>query len=214
MRRTKEGMLITRARILKAGFDCFYNNGYEQTSLVAIAQAAGVTRGAIYWHFEDKKELFRAVVDDSLARCDITAFTRSLPPKLEYTERMTELFWYAVDDNVHVDFLFKALNFVSFNPEFVDVAEKIQAVKRDLWEFILMETNGYLHKTGGVAPGTEYIASVLYLMFEGIFNIKNIQIGIKLDKEEIYKYTHLVTASLILSIQSQRWERLLNETVG
>lgn len=66
MRKTKEEMLVTRERILKAGFDCFYNNGYEQTSLAAIAQAAGVTRGAIYWHFEDKKALFRAVVDYNL----------------------------------------------------------------------------------------------------------------------------------------------------
>ena len=82
MRKTKEEMLVTRERILKAGFDCFYNNGYEQTSLAAIAQAAGVTRGAIYWHFEDKKALFRAVVDYNLERGDITEYGKKLPADL------------------------------------------------------------------------------------------------------------------------------------
>jgi len=50
-------MLLTRESILKAGFECFYQYGYEQTSLTMIAEAAGFTRGAVYWHFKDKQEV-------------------------------------------------------------------------------------------------------------------------------------------------------------
>lgn len=207
-------MLITRERILKAGFDCFYNNGYEQTSLAAIAQAAGVTRGAIYWHFEDKKDLFRAVVDYNLAKGDITEFGRNLPPDLEYTERLAEMFWYALDNNAHVGFIFKVMNFAASHDEFSDVVEKIQVVKRKLWEFIDVETKVYLRMHDRTPQGTECIASTLSLMFEGMFLVKNIQMGIQLDKENVYKYTSIVTAALIFDTEPKRWEQMLDRIIS
>ena len=214
MRKTKEEMLVTRERILKAGFDCFYNNGYEQTSLAAIAQAAGVTRGAIYWHFEDKKALFRAVVDYNLARGDITEYGKKLPAELTYTDRLAEMFWYALNDNPHVEFIFKIMNFASTNPEFADVVEKILVVKRRLWEFIDVETKVFMRMHGKTPQGTECIASTLSLMFEGMFLAKNIQVGIKLDKEHVYKYTGIVTASLIFEAQPERWEKMLERIIN
>ena len=93
-----------------------------------------MTRGAIYWHFEDKKALFRAVVDYNLERGDITEYGKKLPAELTYTDRLAEMFWYALNDNPHVEFIFKIMNFASTNPEFADVVEKIQGVKRRLWE--------------------------------------------------------------------------------
>lgn len=214
MRKTKEEMLITRERILKAGFDCFYHNGYDQTSLAAIAQAAGVTRGAIYWHFEDKKALYRAVVDYNLARADITDYGRDLPAELPYTDRLAEMFWYALNDNPHVEFIFKTINFASSNPEFSDVVEKIQEVKRHLWEFINVETKVYMRLHGKAPQGTECLASTLSLMFEGMFLAKNVDMGIKLDKEHVYKYTGLVTASVIFETQPQRWEQMLEKIIS
>lgn len=60
-RRTKAAAEITRQRILDAAERLFYANGVAQTSLEQIAEAAGVTRGAIYWHFTDKVALFKAL---------------------------------------------------------------------------------------------------------------------------------------------------------
>ncbi len=214
MRKTKEEMLLTRERILKAGFECFYNNGYEQTSLAAIAQAAGVTRGAIYWHFEDKKALFRAVVDYNLLRGDITGYGRGLPTEMAYTDRLAEMFWYALDNNPHVEFIFKIMNFAASHEEFSDVVEKIQAIKRKLWEFIDVETKVYMQMYGKAPQGTECMASTLSLMFEGMFLTKNIQVGIKLDKEHVYKYTSLITAALIFEAEPQRWEKMLDRIIS
>jgi len=52
---TKEKALETRERILDAAEDVFDDNGVSNTSLADIATAAGVTRGAIYWHFTNKR---------------------------------------------------------------------------------------------------------------------------------------------------------------
>ena len=61
-RRTKEEALETRSRILDAAERVFYERGVAHASLEDIAAAAEVTRGAIYWHFKDKAELFDAMM--------------------------------------------------------------------------------------------------------------------------------------------------------
>ncbi|MGE4239250.1 TetR family transcriptional regulator [Ramlibacter sp.] len=63
VRRTKEEALATRNGLLDAAERVFLDKGVAGTSLNDIAQAAGTTRGAIYWHFRDKADLFNAMMD-------------------------------------------------------------------------------------------------------------------------------------------------------
>ena len=62
VRRTKQEAEETRGRILDAAERVFYDKGVARASLEDIAAAAEVTRGAIYWHFKDKAELFDAMM--------------------------------------------------------------------------------------------------------------------------------------------------------
>ncbi|MET0209009.1 MAG: TetR family transcriptional regulator [Burkholderiaceae bacterium] len=62
-RRTKQEAQETRSRLLDAAELLFHERGVSRTSLQDIAQAAGVTRGAVYWHFEDKLQLFNAMME-------------------------------------------------------------------------------------------------------------------------------------------------------
>jgi TetR/AcrR family transcriptional regulator, acrAB operon repressor len=62
-RSTKEEALETRNRILDAAEDVFHAKGVGGTSLADVALAAEVTRGAIYWHFKNKGDLFEAMCD-------------------------------------------------------------------------------------------------------------------------------------------------------
>lgn len=62
VRRTKEEAQETRHRILDAAESVFHRQGVSRTSLAHIAEEAGVTRGAIYWHFANKAELFDAMI--------------------------------------------------------------------------------------------------------------------------------------------------------
>jgi TetR/AcrR family transcriptional regulator, acrAB operon repressor len=75
VRRTKEESERTRLQILAAARRVFARQGVTRTSLEQIAGAAGVTRGAIYWHFADKTELFYAMREQvSLPMVDRTGF--------------------------------------------------------------------------------------------------------------------------------------------
>ncbi|WP_122314448.1 TetR family transcriptional regulator [Pseudomonas cichorii] len=63
VRRTKEEAQVTRSQILQAAEQAFYERGVARTTLADIATLAGVTRGAIYWHFTNKAELVQAMLD-------------------------------------------------------------------------------------------------------------------------------------------------------
>ncbi|MFM8797711.1 MAG: TetR family transcriptional regulator [Fluviibacter sp.] len=60
-RRTKEAALETRAQIIDAARRVFHAEGVNRSTLDKVAKAAGVTRGAVYWHFANKAEIFLAV---------------------------------------------------------------------------------------------------------------------------------------------------------
>lgn len=60
-RRTKAEAEQTREQILDAAEAVFLDRGVARASLEEIAQAAGVTRGAVYWHFRNKADVFDAM---------------------------------------------------------------------------------------------------------------------------------------------------------
>lgn len=61
MKRTKEEAEETRLNIILSAMPIFASRGPSATSLTDVAKAAGVTRGAIYWHFKNKWDLLDAI---------------------------------------------------------------------------------------------------------------------------------------------------------
>jgi TetR/AcrR family transcriptional repressor of acrEF/envCD operon len=60
-RKTKIEALKTRQHLLDVAITLFAKNGVSTTTLADIADAAGMTRGAIYWHFDSKVSLFNEI---------------------------------------------------------------------------------------------------------------------------------------------------------
>ena len=71
MRRSKDDAERTRFAILDAAEQVFCEQGVAGATLEKISRAAGVTRGALYWHFADKTDLLRALHE------------RAAPPQVE-----------------------------------------------------------------------------------------------------------------------------------
>jgi TetR/AcrR family acrAB operon transcriptional repressor len=76
VRKTKEDAELTRQRIIDAAREVFLMKGVSRTSIEQVAKQAGVTRGAVYWHFNDKSDLFHAMREQVLLplidRMDVT----------------------------------------------------------------------------------------------------------------------------------------------
>lgn len=90
MRRTKEEALHTREALLDAAETLFAEQGVSRTSLQQIAERAGVTRGAVYWHFEDKATLFNAMMERTTLPLEdaVRAMDNAPEPPLEVLRRM------------------------------------------------------------------------------------------------------------------------------
>ena len=82
--RTREALLTTALSLVAA-------RGLASTSIDEIARAAGVTKGAVYWHFESKAHLFQAILDRIRGRWQEVVH-RPVSARHDPVERLAQLF--------------------------------------------------------------------------------------------------------------------------
>lgn len=104
-RKTKVEAEVTRQALLQAALVVFSRKGYAAAHLDDVAREAGVTRGAIYWHFASKADLYSALVADASARLDQvigSALAEGGGSFLESTRRvMTRMLAYLEEDETY-----------------------------------------------------------------------------------------------------------------
>jgi AcrR family transcriptional regulator len=71
----------SRKQLMAAAIDCFARLGYQGTSIDRIARDAGVTKGAVYYHFRDKEELLFAAVKDRIGGFEKDVLEATSPPQ-------------------------------------------------------------------------------------------------------------------------------------
>lgn len=97
MRRTKQQAAETGRQILQAAETLFLDQGYDNVSLEEIASTAGVTRGAIHWHFKNKQGLLLALREE--AQAPLRDLARHLPEG--NGPALLALFCTAISDAFH-----------------------------------------------------------------------------------------------------------------
>ena len=85
MRRTKEQAEETRKAILKSAFWMFTENEYSQVSLNSIAERAGLTKGAFYWHFKNKNDVLLSLVREMCAQDEKDFYAALAMPESDET---------------------------------------------------------------------------------------------------------------------------------
>jgi TetR/AcrR family acrAB operon transcriptional repressor len=95
-RRSKEDAEATRCCILDAAERVFEARGVSRASLNEIALAAGVTRGAIYWHFRDKADLFNAMMARATLPLETAAKESDDPARLMPLQHIRDTFMEAL----------------------------------------------------------------------------------------------------------------------
>lgn len=144
VRKTKAEAEQTRREIIDAARCVFHECGVSRTSLEKIARVAGVTRGAVYWHFENKAELFFAMREDSLAVLDeVDAYLDSpdLPNPLDGIEQSLLAFFRIIDGRSEVRQVFEIM---TLRCEYVDeFAQVLQEVNKPCMDFLAKLIRSY-----------------------------------------------------------------------
>lgn len=102
VRKTKEEAEQTRKDIIEAARRVFHQHGVVRSTLEKIAKEAGVTRGAVYWHFANKAELFFAMREDvfnpMVERTDALLFDPRFTDPLDAIEASIREFFRVLED--------------------------------------------------------------------------------------------------------------------
>jgi TetR/AcrR family transcriptional repressor of mexAB-oprM operon len=92
MRRTKADAEKTRENILATAEQLFLRNGVAHTSLEQVARASGVTRGAVYWHFQNKSHLLDEMLNQVRPRREQLAERLNAPTAGHPLQNLRDLF--------------------------------------------------------------------------------------------------------------------------
>ena len=174
-RSTKQEAIETRDRILDAAQNVFHAQGVSRTSLADVATAAQVTRGAIYWHFANKAELFNAMCErvrlPMEAMVDETRSQRTEEP----LQQLRNACLFAIGQIVHEPRTRQVFDILFHKCEFVDVDDAIW--HRQHASFVKgmrnIERLLQLARAAGQLPAdldTHLAAVSLHAMLDGLIN--------------------------------------------
>jgi TetR/AcrR family acrAB operon transcriptional repressor len=151
-RRTRQEAEQTRQDILRAAFDIFSRKGFMRTTLSNVASAAGVTRGAIYWHFKDKLDLFLALAEEIEAAAAVRPddLEKLLVQSLDDLKREVLNFLAHFEKNDRYAIFYEMVN---HNTEYTEELEPVRTRQREVQrEFLrtVEEVFGQLRSRGAV----------------------------------------------------------------
>lgn len=160
MRRTKEEAEQTRQEIIEAARRVFHEHGVVRSSLDKIAKAAGVTRGAIYWHFRNKAELFFAMRDDAFSQVinstDAILYDPAWANPLDAIEASTKAFFRILNETTKFREVFEIMVArCEYVDEFAAIEEEIARPPREFFikiEAMYQRARDHNYLRRGIAP--------------------------------------------------------------
>jgi AcrR family transcriptional regulator len=81
----------TRRRILAVALELFSTRGYAGTSIRDIAEAMGMTKASLYYHFESKEQILEAVTEPIRAEMNLMLRMAAGPPRPAAEQLLTQL---------------------------------------------------------------------------------------------------------------------------
>ncbi len=172
VRRTKTEALATRNSLLDAAEHLFQARGVSRTSLNGIATEAGTTRGAIYWHFKDKADLFNAMIERVTLplECSLADTTRAAGhPLLALRETMINALRQMASDEQTRRVFEVATHKVEYVPEMRAVRDRHLRVRNEcmaMTEAVLEEAARHEQVALGIPLRTAALG--LHVMVDGL----------------------------------------------
>lgn len=160
----------SREAVLDAAEDLFVKQGYTSTTVDQIAKAAGLTKGAIYFHFEDKASVLLALIERAETRVIMPLLER-LSLDMDPADKLIEYvhYWARVELDLRKSMFLPIL----MSLEFVGAGDRIELRLQEMYEKIYAALVGIVkngQRSGSIqshAPPREQ-AAILIAMMDGM----------------------------------------------
>ena len=130
MKKTKEEAEKTKQAVIEAAVKIFNQKGYASTRLMDIADEAGITRGAIYWHFSSKPELFGFLVNMAMDKFT-EVVVDSLHSDGQILDRVTKIFVTIQDIKKEIKNRFQFIDEILYKAEVpIELLPVVESLRR------------------------------------------------------------------------------------
>lgn len=177
---------IRREEILEAALKCFSKRGYHDTRMDDIIKESGLSKGAIYWYFKGKRDIFIFLIEQHLEKDKII------------WERLLKEYELGPDFLIKAGLLYLKKHFEDeklspFFTEFIAESYRDKKIRKKLnevykrWIEMVKEAFDMVIKEGKMKKfDTESLSISLIALIEGLVELKTI-FGEKLKYEKIWK---------------------------
>jgi TetR/AcrR family transcriptional regulator, acrAB operon repressor len=131
----KQESLVTKRRLLETAFQNFYEVGFENTSLDKISKDANVSRGAAYWHFKNKSEIFSEVIKMTIEKIKEEKRTIMRDEDLSFEEKVVKILIVPSQNQAEFKFMQQSLKTMEVYPEFAELLDIFRETRGRLYEF-------------------------------------------------------------------------------
>ena len=138
-------------QILDAALSVIVKNGYDRSRIDDIVATSSLSKGAIYWYYKSKKEVYLSLVDHWVKKYN-AGFIENLEQNNNASEQLKGLFDYFLDQYDNDPEAFKILvEFWSLSGRDKDFNKKLQKVYSDFLEYLIriiksgVEAHEYIH---------------------------------------------------------------------
>ena len=177
VRKTKEDAELTRQSIIRAAREVFLVRGVSRTTMEHIATQANVTRGAVYWHFKNKTELFHAMREQVflplIDRMDDTLLVEGSDPPLTRIENFLYSTIQTLEDSIETRQIYEIMMIkCEYVDELADVLQQILSNCSGITEKVALvygraKSKGHLRD--GLDP--DQLAQDTNLFFTGLLHM-------------------------------------------
>lgn len=170
MRKTKDDAEKTRSELLKAAYSVFIEQGYDAATISDIAQRAQMTRGAVYWHFKNKEDIFVAVVEQALNEQQERKNHYTSSQHLTVREKLKAVLALPLEMEDSYRLVNSVPELATRIPAFSAILHLLNLRKQNLrnffQEFLLCHTaDGTIQLHGALIPSS----LMLFVIFEGLY---------------------------------------------
>ena len=159
----------TRRRILEAALREFAERGLERARMAVVGRRAGVANGTVYWHFETKPRLFRAVVEHAVEGlfADVARFAEV--PGATFMDVVEHQLRY-LEGHPEVDAVLSSLHGGHPLDEVREVTRTVDGRVVELWRRWIAQAAG--------GPVPENLARLVAVVVAGVLSTRSVDAGV------------------------------------